>query len=331
MERLIRPWLPLAALVLALTAQPASADPRPSSEKSQSEKGQSGKSKKSKAEKKADRLLAEGKKLGEDGEPEKALEKFREAERAFSRPVHLCNIGIAYETMGNLPLSLLYLERCREKAQSFPKWLAAKHGEVAAELARTHAPVEIIVNPRRAKVRVSAFGDDEPLVSGERVFLPRGEWTVVATRKGYQEREATVTVRNLAGQRLDVSLDRVPGAAGDGDEEGGGGGGSGRVAGGLLIGLGAVSIGGGAFFHYQSLNARDDARTLPPGPEFDERRAEYKRDGWIAVGAYAAGAVCVGVGTYLLLRRGGDPEEGSRVAVSIAPGGDFMVSLSFAR
>src|SRR5688500_7802552 len=138
MERLIRRWLPLAALVLALTSRPASADPRPDGEKN----------KKSKAEKKADRLLAEGKKLGEDGQPEKALARFREAERAFSRPVHLCNIGIAYETMGNLPLSLLYLERCREKAQSFPKWLAAKHGEVAAELARTHAPVEFRVNPR---------------------------------------------------------------------------------------------------------------------------------------------------------------------------------------
>lgn len=321
MERLIRPWLwlSLAAVVLALTAPPASADPRPESKKA----------KKSKAEKKADRLLAEGKKLGEDGEPEKALEKFREAERAFSRPVHLCNIGIAYETMGNLPLSLLYLERCREKAQSFPKWLAAKHGEVAAELARTHAPVEIMVRPRRAKIRVSAFGDDEPLVSGERVFLPRGDWTVIATRKGYVEREATVTVKNLAGQRLDVSLDREAGYAGDRDDEGGGS--SGRVAGGLLIGLGAVAIGGGAFFHYRSLNARDDARTLPPGPAFDEKRADYKRDGWIAVGAYATGAVCVGVGTYLLLRRGSDPDEDSRVALSIGPGGDFMVSLSFAR
>lgn len=327
MERLIRRWLPLAALVLALTPRPAAADPRPDGEK-----GQSGKGTKSKAEKKADRLLAEGKRLGEDGEPEKALAKFREAERAFSRPVHLCNIGIAYETMGNLPLSLLYLERCREKAQSFPRWLAAKHGEVAAELARTHAPVEFRVSPRKAKVRVSAFGDDEPLQSGERVFLPRGEWTVVARRKGYVEREASVQVRNLAGQRLDLTLDREPGAAGDEEEEvGGGGGGGARVAGGVLMGLGLVGIGTGAFFHYRSVNARDEARTLPPGPAFDEKRADYRRDGWIAVGAYATGAVCVGVGTYLLLRRGDASEEDARVAVSVGASGDFMVSLSFAR
>ena len=156
MVRLIRSsWLPLAVLVLALTPRPAGADPR----RDDGDKRPEG-SRKSKAEKKADRLLAEGKKLGEDGQPEKALAKFREAERAYSRPVHLCNIGIAYETMGNLPLALLYLERCREKAQSFPKWLAAKHGEVAAELARTHAPVEVRVRPRKAKISVSAFGDD---------------------------------------------------------------------------------------------------------------------------------------------------------------------------
>ena len=97
------------------------------------------------------------------------------------------------------------------------------------------------------------------------------------------------------------------------------------------MGIGIVSVGAGALFHYRSVNARDEARTLPPGPEFEERRADYRRDGWIAVGAYGAGAVCVGVGTYLLLRGGGTSEEDARVALSVGAGGDFMVSFSFAR
>lgn len=308
--------------MLALTA-PATADPR----------SQGPKPKKSKDERRADLLVEQGKVLGEEGHPEQALEKFREAERVFPRAAHLCNIGIAYDTMGNLPLALLYLERCREKAQTFPKWLAAKHGEVIAELTRTHAPVEIRVRPRKAKIRVSALGSNEPVSDGERVFLARGEWTIVARRKGYQTREAVVSITNLAGQRIDLALEREPGGPEETDveaEEDSGGGGA-RAGGWILIAAGAAAAATGGLFHYRSNRARDEARDLPPGPDFDERDAAYRRDGWIAVGAYGTGAVCVGVGLYLLLRSNdGASEDDPAVALAVG-GGDFMLSLSFAR
>lgn len=319
MVRLSRSSLLVVAIASLGLSASAAADPRP----------------KSTAEvKEADRLVEEGKKLGEDGNPEAALEKFREAERLTRRPVHLCNIGIAYETMKNLPLALLYLERCREKADSFPKWLAAKHGEVIAELARTHAPVEIRVKPSKAKIRVSALGSDEPITSGERIFLPRGTWQVVAKRKGYTPGEATIEVSNLAGQRLSLSLDREPGAVAaepddveTTDEIDGSGGGGGRAAGWVVLGTGLVSAGVGGYFHLRSLDARDKARDLPPGPEFERTHDKYERDGWIAVGAYGVGAVCVGVGMYLLLRRTSEADEDPAVAVAIA-NGDVMLSFS---
>jgi hypothetical protein len=275
----------------------------------------------------ADRLLAEGKALGEAGAPERALEKFRQAERRFPRPVHLCNIGIAYQGMGKLPLALLYLERCRDRARSFPTWLAAKHGEIAAELARTHAPVEIEVEPPAATIRVSALGDDEPLASGERVFLPRGSWQVEVVRSGYRRLHTDVQVSNLAGRRLRLELEPGPGAAPrDSPPEG-----AGRPVAWLVMGAGVALAGGGAVLHWRSIDARNDAMSLPPGMAFDERRADYRRFGWFAAGAYATGAACVGVGLFMLLRRG-DAGTGDGPEVSLQYGGDDAVlSLSFSR
>ena len=64
---------------------------------------------------------------------------------------------------------------------------------------------------------------------------------------------------------------------------------------------------------------------------FDERRADYRRFGWFAAGAYATGAACVGVGLFMLLRRG-DAGAGDGPEVSLQYGGDDAVlSLSFSR
>lgn len=286
----------------------------------------------------ADRLLAEGKALGEAGRAADAIQKFREAERLLPRAVHRCNIGLAYVKLGKLPLALLYLERCRAGARSFPPWLAQRQGEVASQLAATHAPVEIRITPSEASISVSALDAGEPLRSGERVFLPQGEWRVAAQHDGYLPGETIVRVKNLAGQQVELVLEPHPAArveqsaapevrslqhsaARPAST-------ARRIAPWFALGAGVVSAGAGVLFHLRSLEARRDAVALHAGSEFDDRKADYRRNGWLAAGAYTMGAVGVGLGVYLLLR--GRDYNDAAVEVSLH-GSGAMVSLSLAR
>lgn len=159
----------------------------------------------------ADRLVIEGKKLGDAGRVMEAIERFKAAEARYPRAIHGCNIGLAYAQLKSFPQALLFLEQCRSRATGpLPGWVEARFQKTLETLrAGGYSAVEIITDPPGAEVHVVGFARDESFVAPRTVWLSSGEAELSVSREGYVSERRTLKL-TAQTQRLEVKLQRVP-------------------------------------------------------------------------------------------------------------------------
>lgn len=159
----------------------------------------------------ADRLVIEGKKLGDAGRVMEAIERFKAAEARYPRAIHGCNIGLAYAQLKSFPQALLFLEQCRSRATGpLPSWVEARFQKTLETLrAGGYSAVEIITDPPGAEVHVVGFARDESFVAPRTVWLSSGEAELTVSRDGYTSERRTLKL-TAQTQRLEVKLQRVP-------------------------------------------------------------------------------------------------------------------------
>ena len=159
----------------------------------------------------ADRLVIEGKQLGDAGRVLEAIERFKAAETKYPRAIHGCNIGLAYAQLKSYPQALLFLEQCRSRATGpMPAWVEARYQRTLETLRQGgYSAVEIVTDPTGAEVQIAGFGKDETFVAPRTVWLSSGEAEFVVSREGYVSQHRTLTLSSQT-QRLEVNLVRVP-------------------------------------------------------------------------------------------------------------------------
>jgi hypothetical protein len=305
----------------------------------------------------ADALVAEGSELGRAGKLEDAIAKFKEAEQAYSRAVHDCNIGLAYVRLENWVQAHFFLVKCRERwsreeTRPMDDWVDKRVKEALAKLrAGDHGPVSLRVTPADATVAVSALGDGETWTGPRIVWLPYGEHTVTVTREGFTPRTETIAVSSSERIEMTVELEAisvatpvepVPGRAIEpvshspsrnpraDDRQSPSRGALPWVV--LGVGIGA-GIGGGVA-HAIAFNTREDVKELQDtlGDDHPDTRArldDLSTQRKITYGLYAVGAVGVGVGLYLLLRSDDSDARRGPVVGAVADGHGGAVFVSW--
>ena len=163
------------------------------------------------ARKSADRLVLEGKKLGDAGRVMEAIERFKAAEAKYPRAIHGCNIGLAYAQLKSYPQALLFLEQCRSRATGpLPAWVEARYQRTLETLNQGgYTAVEIVSDPAGADVQVVGFAKDETFTTPRTVWLSTGEAEFQISREGFVPQRRTMTLAGKTG-RLAVTLQRVP-------------------------------------------------------------------------------------------------------------------------
>ncbi len=266
----------------------------------------------------------------EAGDLTAAIALFKEARGVDDRAEYLCNIGYAYQRLGELPRAHLFLSECLVRAGAMD--LAAAQGfrslldDVEATLRSTgFAPVDVTVTPRGAEVGASTFAADETAPGPRIVWLPAGRHTIGARATGYQDAAEAVDVPT-GGGRLAVSIALVPLPAVVADvpivvvaRR------ASRTP--ALIGFaaGGVGLAAGVYFHLQALGTRDEiARDHPfASPERDRVESTWRREVTGMYVGYGLGVVAVGVGAYLWWR------SGPRGAPLVTPAGRDRVTLTW--
>jgi hypothetical protein len=144
----------------------------------------------------ADRLVFEGKALGEAGRVDEAAARFRAAEALYPRALHDCNLGLAFSQARRWALAHLHLDRCRARStEALPPWVEARQAKATEALrAAGYAPIEITVEPRGALVRASGVGAEEPFTAPQTVWLPAGPQEIVASADGHVEERRQIVV-----------------------------------------------------------------------------------------------------------------------------------------
>lgn len=163
------------------------------------------------ARKSADRLVLEGKRLGDAGRVMEAIERFKAAEAKYPRAIHGCNIGLAYAQLKSYPQALLFLEQCRSRATGpLPAWVEARYQRTLETLSQGgYTAVEIVSDPAGADVQVVGFAKDETFTTPRTVWLSTGEAEFQISREGFVPQRKTLKLVGKSG-RLAVTLQRVP-------------------------------------------------------------------------------------------------------------------------
>lgn len=140
----------------------------------------------------ADRLVAEGVALGEAGDYLGAIERFAAAERAFSRPVHDCNVGLAWIGLDKPATAYFFIERCRRRARAaLPGWVDEQHAALTARLTSGgYAQVRISSTPPGALLTIDTLPGAEPRTPVT-VWVPAVPMTVVGRLTGFVVTERT--------------------------------------------------------------------------------------------------------------------------------------------
>ncbi len=308
-------WL-VAALLLAW-APPAAAQPAPGER-----------------EQRASELAREGNQLADAGRFDEAIARWKQAEQLDSRLLHPCNIGLAYARSARPARAHLFLRLCRERALrdavSVPDWVDARLARVEAELGKGGFGQVRVSARDAAGVRVTlspALADDESFELPRTVWLPAGRHQLTAQRAGrpVASRAVEVAAGSMAEIELEIAAAPAPAAGNRRDlpaarRQTTAPGARTSRWGLLLVGAGALALGGGGLMHYLALGTADDARALPPVPpgtaypEYDDLLARFRRQRALALGLYGAGALAAAAGTYLLLR---SPSGSERAQVTV--------------
>ncbi len=270
----------------------------------------------------ADALVTEGVELGRHGKFELAIERFREAERAFPRAIHACNIGLAYRLWKRYPQAYRYLRRCQSLAtEKLPSWVRREEKGVLKRLRRgKYAPVAVHVAPAGAMLSLATlFGPDERLAAPVTLWLPHGSHELVATLAGHETLTHEVSVANSEPMRLDLTLARrtvltakpvvekpatppaekpapiepAPVSPPPSDTP---------IAGWATLGSGVLAAGVGGLLHGLAVSRADRIRGMVAGTQADSELSSFDLEKGLALGMYGVGAVAIGIGSWLLAR-----------------------------
>lgn len=116
-----------------------------------------------------------------------------------------CNLGAAYLGRGSPHRAWFFLERCRRRwseadppggpARAFPTKVARALTQLeAGALATGHQRIELRSVPSGARLIVSAFAENEPLIAPTTLYVPRGDLTIHATHTDHRTTSTTVAI-----------------------------------------------------------------------------------------------------------------------------------------
>lgn len=199
MERAARPsYAPavrFSLLVVALAVVPVTADAEPERAKA---------------------LSAEGEAAVAAGDLPGAAVKFRAAFNEEPRPEYMCNAGVAYHKLKDLPRAHRYLGQCVSMGAS----LDAKYREnlrrvvdsIEAKLvAGNFTPVDVVLEPGAATLTIEGgLPYDEPVVGSGRIWFPFGSYRLRATANGYVEQTVIIEVKGHAAVPRRIKLEKAP-------------------------------------------------------------------------------------------------------------------------
>jgi hypothetical protein len=289
-------------------------------------------------------LAAEAEQHATSGEMREALFKFKRAARLDpTSSAYLCNIGLAYYSLSDMPRAHLALSRCHTMAGSWPAGVEDVFNFIVADLAkRDYAPVTLRGEPRDAQISLKAFEDEGDLHAPLKVYLPAGSYAYQASAPGYASKYGEIQVHDRKPVedtfRLEpalVSEDAQPAgiAVGGGELDSTV---TARPARSRRRTWGWVSIGGGAALGVAAggfyLAARKTHGEFTDG-DSGERRTELEDRmnfrQYTAAGLAVGGALAVGAGVYLLMSDDGGEE---RPMLTVAPSdGGGLLTLSWER
>ena len=151
----------------------------------------------SEAELEARELVIEGAKLGEAGNLDGAIDRFRAAEAIFPRPIHACNIGLSFSRKKQWAPALTYLTRCKQNAKrKLPGWVAPHIRDAKRKVKRAKL-IKVIIDTSASDLRVrpeGVYGDDHfttPLT----LWQSPGTWSFSYLGSDDTEYEYTLTLR----------------------------------------------------------------------------------------------------------------------------------------
>ncbi len=115
---------------------------------------------------------------------------FKQAHALDARAEYQCNVGIAYYKAKELPRAQLYLGICLTRGSHLPEQFVAQVrgalGAVEDKLRKgDFTPVDLVVSPTSAEVRVSSFAADEAFIGSRTVWLPFGAHTLEVSAAGH--------------------------------------------------------------------------------------------------------------------------------------------------
>jgi len=159
----------------------------------------------------AQRLATDADAAARGGDFARAAVLFRAAYARDPRPEYECNAGIAYWKDRDLPGAQLFLTQCLARSAHLDaavvKSMRAVLDTVEDRLRKgDYAPVDVVVTPATAEVRVSTFGDDVAFVGSRVVWLPFGEQTITVQASGYEAAERRLEVSAHTGITLAIEM-----------------------------------------------------------------------------------------------------------------------------
>lgn len=158
----------------------------------------------------ADRLVAEGAALGQQGRWDEAIVRFEAADALFPRAIHACNIGLAHARADRPEKALLQLSACQSRAtEPLPPWVERRMTETRAALVKgAYAPLELVGATPGVHVTIAHFGATlfTPPVT---VWLPLGEHRLHAEAPGKQPFDETLVVSAKKPLRRVLALEAL--------------------------------------------------------------------------------------------------------------------------
>ncbi|HEY1552014.1 MAG TPA: hypothetical protein VGG28_29510 [Kofleriaceae bacterium] len=276
----------------------------------------------------SDQLAADAAKLAASGDLAGAASTFRAAFAADPRPELVCNVGVAYYKLADLPRADRYLNECIATGGALDtafltRVRTALDSVESGLLAHALAPIDLDVSPATAIVVVDAW-PDEPLVGAHRVWVAYGHHNITVRAPDYaaQTIELDVTSHAPIVRRVVLAPNvaapppisiiappTTPATSAPAPSS------SPRLAEGLLVTGGVLAL-AGVGLHVATEVERSDLQTT--GTSWDDHVGafEHVRDATIA--CYALAAITGGLGGYLLYRHHG--EHGPTLGAAIAPG-----------
>lgn len=182
---------------LALLARPAAADETAVTAKQRADE--------------ADALAKSGDFLG-------AAAAYKAAHALDPRAEYQCNVGVAYWKARDLPRAQLFLNVCLSRGSHLPATFVESVRLVLATVEDRlregeFAPVDVVVRPAAAEVRIAGWAEDDVFVGSRLVWLPYGEHVLEIRAPGYLATTRPLSIAARDGVDVRIDLEPVPVAA----------------------------------------------------------------------------------------------------------------------